>query len=68
MTNATYTVTGMTCSHCVSVVTSGLSAIDGVTDVDVDLETGQAKVTSDQPLDDDSVAAAIDEAGYQLRS
>ena len=66
MATATYTVTGMTCGHCVSAVTTELSALEGVTDVQVDLESGRATVTSDQPLDADAVAAAVDEAGYQL--
>ena len=65
---ATYTVIGMTCGHCVNAVTTELSAIDGVTDVDVDLDTGRATVTSREALDRDVVAAAIDEAGYQLVS
>jgi len=68
MATATYTVTGMTCGHCVNAVTTELSGIDGVTDVDVDLETGRATVTSNEPLDRDTVAAAVDEAGYQLVS
>ena len=63
---ATYTVSGMTCGHCVSAVTKELSAIDGVTDVDVDLETGRATVTSGTPLDRSDVAAAVEEAGYVL--
>ena len=68
MATATYTVTGMTCGHCVNAVTTELSGIDGVTDVNVDLETGRATVTSNEPLDRDTVAAAVDEAGYQLVS
>jgi copper chaperone CopZ len=68
MATATYTVTGMTCGHCVNAVTTELSAIDGVTDVNVDLDTGRATVTSEAPLDHDVVVAAIDEAGYQLAS
>ena len=68
MATATYTVTGMTCGHCVNAVTTELSGIDGVTDVNVDLETGRATVTSSEPLDRDTVAAAVDEAGYQLVS
>ena len=67
-TTATYTVTGMTCGHCVNAVTTELSAIDGVTDVQVDLDTGRATVTSSEPLEADTVAAAVDEAGYQLVS
>jgi copper chaperone len=68
MATANYTVTGMTCGHCVNAVTTELSAIEGVTDVNVDLETGRASVTSNEPLDRATVAAAVDEAGYQLVS
>lgn len=62
------TATGMTCGHCVNAVTTELSAIQGVTDVNVDLDTGRATVTSNEPLDRDTVDAAIEEAGYQLVS
>lgn len=65
-TTATYTVSGMTCGHCVNAVTSELSQLDGVTDVKVDLATGAVTVTSDAPLDDTAVAAAVDEAGYEV--
>jgi copper chaperone len=61
-----YIVTGMVCQHCVSAVTQELSAIERVTDVQVDLATGQVTVTSDGPLDDAAVRAAIDEAGYEI--
>jgi copper chaperone CopZ len=37
-----------------------------VTDVAVDLESGALTVTSDQPVDDAAIAAAVDEAGYAL--
>ena len=63
---STYSVTGMTCSHCVSAVTSELSALDGVGDVRVDLSTGSVTVTSEAPLSDEAVRAAVDEAGYEL--
>jgi copper chaperone len=62
----TYTVTGMTCSHCVSAVTGELSHLQGVTDVRIDLATGAVAVTSDAPLAVDDVRAAVDEAGYEL--
>jgi copper chaperone len=68
MTDATYTVTGMTCGHCVSSVTEEISEIDGVQSVDVELSTGQVTVTSQQPLSTDAVRAAVTEAGYQLTS
>ncbi|MFI0480598.1 heavy-metal-associated domain-containing protein [Actinomadura sp. 9N215] len=64
---ATYTVTGMTCGHCVSAVTEEVTQITGVTAVDVDLPTGRVTVTSDAPLDDALVKDAVEEAGYELK-
>ncbi|HEX6876129.1 MAG TPA: heavy-metal-associated domain-containing protein [Nocardioidaceae bacterium] len=70
MTTRTYSVTGLTCGHCVHAVTSEIEELDGVSDVSVDLVAGgasQVTVTSGQPLDEAQVAAALDEAGdYQL--
>lgn len=66
---ATYAVTGMTCDHCVRAVTEEVSALDGVTSVDVALVTdgpSQVTVTSDVALDPSAVAGAVDEAGYEL--
>ncbi len=62
----TYTVAGMTCSHCVNAVTEEVSKIPGVLDVRVDLTTGSVEVASQQPLDDATVADAVEEAGYEL--
>jgi copper chaperone len=64
-----YPVTGMTCGHCVASVTEELEEIAGVREVNVDLVAGGTStvtVTSDQPLADDAVQAAVAEAGYQL--
>lgn len=61
---ASYTVSGMTCGHCVSSVTEEVSQVDGVTNVDVDLATGRLTVTSDRAIDGDSVRAAVVAAGY----
>ena len=66
MATQTYTVSGMTCSHCVNSVSSEIKQIPGVTDVQVDLASGAVTVTSDQPVDDTAVAAAVDEVGYEL--
>jgi copper chaperone len=66
MSESTYTVTGMTCGHCVASVTEEISEIDGVTDVAVDLPTGAVTVTSTTPVDSAEVRAAVEEAGYQL--
>jgi copper chaperone len=63
---ATYTVTGMSCDHCVAAVRGEVVKIDGVTGVDVDLAGGTLTVESAQPLDPDAVAAAVEEAGYEV--
>jgi copper chaperone CopZ len=63
---SSYTVTGMTCGHCVASVTEEVQEIDGVTDVRVDLASGALSITSSRPIVDDAVRAAVDEAGYQL--
>lgn len=68
MTTNTYTVTGMTCQHCVGSVRSEVSQIPGVTDVQVDLSTGEVTVTSEEPIDVEAVRASVDEAGYELAS
>ena len=65
-TTASYTVTGMTCGHCVTSVTEEVTALPGVTDVEVDLATGGLTVTSEQPVDESAVRAAVEEAGYEV--
>lgn len=70
MTTTTYNVIGMTCGHCVHAVSSELGAVEGVQTVEVDLHpsgTSAVTVTSTEPLTDEQVAAALDEAGdYRL--
>ncbi len=66
MTTANFTVVGMTCGHCVSAVTEEVREVPGVTGVDVDLASGALTVTSEAPVDDAAVRAAVEEAGYSL--
>ena len=61
-----FTVVGMTCGHCVAAVTSEVSKLDGVTNVEVDLASGSVKVEAEQPIDPEAFAAAIDEAGFAV--
>lgn len=60
---ATYQVSGMTCEHCVKAVTQEVSAIPGVTGVNVDLASGKLTVASDAPVDFDRIVEACLEAG-----
>ena len=66
MSTTDYAVRGMTCGHCASAVTEEVSKIPGVTGVQVDVAAGRVTVEADQPVPADAVAAAVDEAGYEV--
>lgn len=55
-------VSGMSCMHCSSRVQKALEALDGVTSVKVELESGLATVSGD--FDDGAAVKAIEDAGY----
>jgi copper chaperone CopZ len=66
MSTQTFKVDGLTCGHCAHAVTSELTALDGVTEVNVDLVAGGTStvtVVAAQELTDEQVSAALDEAG-----
>ena len=68
-TTTAYGVDGMTCGHCVASVTEEIGLIAGADNVTVELVKGgtsQVTVTSADTLDRALVAAAVEEAGYQL--
>jgi copper chaperone len=65
-TTDTYDVIGMTCDHCVRAVTAEVSALEGVSDVRVDLTSGQVQVTAERALSTEDVRQAVEEAGYTL--
>lgn len=65
MRTETYTVSGMTCAHCVAAVTEELGKLDGVETVAVDLPGGRVTVTGTD-YTDEQVRLAVDEAGYEL--
>jgi copper chaperone len=60
-------VEGMSCSHCVNAVTKAVTALDGVSGVNVNLE-GKT-VTVDYDVDQvslESIKEAIEEEGYDV--
>ncbi|WP_328388318.1 copper ion binding protein [Nocardia sp. NBC_00416] len=65
-TTSTYTVAGMTCGHCVQAVQTEIGKIDGVTSVEVDLASGRVAVEGTGPIAAADIAAAVDEAGYEI--
>ena len=65
MDEKTYTVTGMTCAHCVLSVREEVGEVAGVEALDVDLETGRLVVRG-AGIDDAAIAEAVAEAGYEV--
>jgi copper chaperone len=63
-TTIEYQVTGMSCGHCETAIRAEVSEIDGVTGIDVNAQTGRLAVTSEEPIEEAAVIAAVDEAGY----
>ena len=60
---------GLTCGHCATSVTEEITALDGVSEVHIDLVAGGAStvtVTAAEPLTTAAVRAAVEEAGYTL--
>ncbi len=64
MSEITYSVPGMSCGHCERAVTGELQQVEGVDSVEVDLGTKLVTVRGGR-LDDASLRAAIEEAGYE---
>ncbi len=66
-TTTIITVDGMTCGHCVNAVQTEVGKLDGVTDVSVDLASGQVTVVADTEPDTAVLREAVEEAGYEVR-
>ena len=60
----TLKIEGMMCEGCVKKVSDGLSALDGVTRVDVNLKAGKAIVEHVGVADENLIAAVVD-AGFR---
>ncbi|MBG0823307.1 heavy-metal-associated domain-containing protein [Planomonospora sp. ID91781] len=60
-----YTVTGMTCGHCVSSVSAEIGKVPGVSGVAVDLSTGAVTVDG-AGFSDEQIREAVERAGYSL--
>ena len=65
MTTTTFLVPGMTCGHCKSAVTDELSKINGVTNVDVDLDSKKVTIKSEADVEWQVIVGAVDEAGFE---
>lgn len=65
MTTTTFSVPAMTCGHCKEAVTTEITKIDGVSTVEVDLDTKKVTVTSSSPVTWEALVTAVDEAGFE---
>lgn len=61
---ATLKIHGMSCQHCVASTKETLEKIDGISDVDVNLETGEASFQGD--IDIQTVRDAITKIGFEV--
>lgn len=64
--SATFSVTGMSCGHCVSAVTRAVQQVDAGANVQVDLDKQTVAVTGGASVD--AVKAAIEQAGYPVKA
>ena len=63
---ATVKVKGMSCQHCVASVTKALSEIEGITDVQVNLEKGEATFNEQSPVAEQAIEDAITKIGFEV--
>lgn len=59
-------VKGMSCQHCVSAVTQALQQVEGVANVEVSLDKGEARFEEEKQVDSEAVRKAVQDAGYEV--
>lgn len=59
-------VEGMSCGHCVNHVKEALNELNGVTSVDVNLDTKTAIIAASDEVKDEEIKFAIEDAGYEV--
>lgn len=62
----TVKINGMSCNHCVMAVTNALNEVQGLSEVQVDLASGEATFEAKETVDMKEVAKQIEKAGYEL--
>jgi copper chaperone len=65
MSTATFSVPDISCSHCAAAITGEVRNVAGVTSVEVDIDAKTVRVEA-EPLDEQAIIQAIDEAGYEV--
>lgn len=65
MIKSEFRVTGMTCGHCEGAVRRELEKLPGISGIEVSAKASSLTFTSEAPIDEAQVLAAVDEAGYE---
>ena len=65
MQDLTFSVPAISCGHCVNAITEEVMKVDGVRELDIDLDA-KVVVVRGEHLDDEAIRAAIDEAGFEI--
>ena len=59
-------IQGMSCQHCVMSVSKALNSIPGLTNVRVNLVTGEATFENPLNVSQDKIRQAVEDAGYKI--
>ncbi|MFA5182425.1 MAG: cation transporter [Syntrophales bacterium] len=62
----TIKIRGMSCGHCVMAVKKALMRVEGLKDVQVSLEKGEATFEEEKPVAADVIREAVEKAGYDV--
>lgn len=62
----TIKIEGMSCNHCVMAVTKALQSIDGIENIKVSLEKGEAQFDEKKSVDPAVITAKIKKAGFDV--
>jgi len=66
MKTVTYTVPNISCKHCTHTIAMELSEIEGVSEVDADVQTQLVKVTFEMPATEQEIIDTLAEINYPV--
>lgn len=66
MKTVTYLIPNISCHHCTHTITMELSEIQGVLEVDADVQTKQVKIVFDAPATQEELKKTLAEINYPV--
>lgn len=64
MTEVNFSIPNISCKHCAHTIKTELSALAGIGQVDVDIESKKVRVMMDSPATIDQIVALLTEINY----